>query len=397
MTRAAIAALVFLLAGAPTPGAAQEADLASFLARLDDAGRVEISGGLAVSLYDYEFEGGKMEAILVCPGGEAARPGILLVPGYSRGARDYLSFAVRLARSGFACLAVTQPGFGASSGPSDFAGPRTVRALSAGLDRFRRESCVDSTRLGVFGFSRGAMAASLLAVQRGDLGAAVLGAGIYDLARAWKEIEDPGIRDHIEREAGVSGESFRDRSCVWRAAGFAGPVLILHGKQDRNAPVSQAHLLAERLTALDKRHELVIFDGEGHDLPAPEVVARAQEFFTRVFAAGEPAEAAPPPPPATPERKSAGRLPENPEGRWRGESLEGPWDLRLSRDGTGAWNDAPIRWRYLAGTLVLSTGDDIEHTFQTELTGVSLTLSSILLEEPVILEKVDPKASPGRP
>ena len=56
------------------------------------------------------------------------------------------------------------------------------------------------------------------------------------------------------------------------------PVLILHGEDDRNVPVSQAKLLAKRLQELHKDFELRLFPGREHGI-GPEVNVLTIEFF----------------------------------------------------------------------------------------------------------------------
>src|SRR4029078_8541661 len=117
------------------------------------------------------------------------------IPGYQRSATDYLSLRRILAQQGFASVAVTQPSFGKSEGKADCVGPETLNALTAGFRKFQRESYVDGKKMGIFGYSRGRMAASLLAVKLKELRAAVLGAGIYDFKRAYDEVTIAGIRE----------------------------------------------------------------------------------------------------------------------------------------------------------------------------------------------------------
>jgi dienelactone hydrolase len=57
----------------------------------------------------------------------------------------------------------------------------------------KREPCVDGSRMGIYGYSRGGMAASLLAVND-DVQAVVLSAGIYDFKEAYDEVTIKGIK-----------------------------------------------------------------------------------------------------------------------------------------------------------------------------------------------------------
>ena len=138
-------------------------DASKLLEALDKDGTVTLANsGVVVSKYDYTFAGDSVEAIAIRPVADGRYPGLVLIPGFSRSARDYLPLGVRFAKEGFACLAITQRGFGRSTGAPDFVGPQTIAGLEAGLRKFRGEAYVDSARMGLFGYSRGAMAASLL-------------------------------------------------------------------------------------------------------------------------------------------------------------------------------------------------------------------------------------------
>jgi dipeptidyl aminopeptidase/acylaminoacyl peptidase len=135
--------------------------------------------------------------------------------------------------------------------------------------------------MGVFGYSRGAMAASLLAVRLKDteVRAAVFAAGIYDFKKAYDEITLPGIRENMERETGLSDAAVRARTSVTRMTDLPCPVLILHGEKDENAPVSQARLLRDRLTELKKEFELKTFPDRDHDLGRQNLYDHTFAFF----------------------------------------------------------------------------------------------------------------------
>lgn len=127
-----------------------------------------------------------------------------------------------------------------------------MAAAKAGLSRWRAEAYVDSARWGVFGYSRGAIAASLLAVTDTTMKAAVLGGGIYDLRRAYGEISDEAIRANMKAEIGPSDSALVARSSLPQMAALRCPVLIIHGAMDTNAPVNQAYAFRDRLQALGK-------------------------------------------------------------------------------------------------------------------------------------------------
>ncbi len=199
-----------------------------------------------VCKYDYIVDGMSIEAVSFRPSGSDRFPGVLLIPGYQRTALDLIPLGVSLAQAGFAGVAVTQPSFGKSQGKADYVGPFTLKVLTEGFRKLKRERYVDADRMGIYGYSRGGMAASLLAVKLNDVRAAVFGAGIYDFQKAHDEVKIAGIRANMESETGMTAAAVRERSSIFQMEKLKAPVLILHGEKDENVPVSQANMLRDR-------------------------------------------------------------------------------------------------------------------------------------------------------
>jgi dipeptidyl aminopeptidase/acylaminoacyl peptidase len=243
------------------------------------------AGAVTVCRADYVADSLSIEAICCRPAGGGPFPGVILIPGFQRTARDWLGVGMRLARQGFATLAITQPGFGRSEGAPDYAGPRTLRALAQGWNAFRREVYVDSSRVALYGHSRGAMAASLLAVQLPDVRAAVLSAGVYDFQRAYDTATIEGIRRNMESETGMTESAVQERSSIHKMEALQCPVLILHGEKDENVAVEQATLLRDRLESLGKGFEIHVFPELDHSLRSPahpgEVDSIVVDFLRR--------------------------------------------------------------------------------------------------------------------
>lgn len=267
----------------------QPLDPAEVTARLEKDGHVEVGRGtIRIEKFDFMHDGANVEAILVRPTAPGHHPGLVMIPGHSRSAPDYLPLAVRFAREGLACLAISQRGYGRSAGEPDCVGPKTIAALQAGLDRFAQDPNVDPDRIGVLGYSRGALAAAILATQSDRVKAAVLAGGIYDFQAAYQSITLDGIRQNMEKEAGLGDDAARARSPIARMDRLQGPVLILHGAKDQNAPVSQAESLRDRLQALGKAHEVVIYPDRDHDIGMPNLIAAATGFLRKALQVGPP-------------------------------------------------------------------------------------------------------------
>jgi dipeptidyl aminopeptidase/acylaminoacyl peptidase len=216
-----------------------------------------------------------IEAVSIRPLAEGRYPGIVLTSGF-------MTLATAFAQQGFACLSVEQPGFGKSQGKPDFVGPNTIRALIAGFKKFRREPYVNSKKMGIFGYSRGAMAASLMTVRLGnDVKAAVFGAGVYDFQKAYDEVKIEGIRKNMEAETGMTEKAIKERSSILQMNKLKSPVLILHSEKDENVPVSQAYLLRDRLTELKKIFEIKISPTGRHGYIDGDFVSTVLDFFSR--------------------------------------------------------------------------------------------------------------------
>ena len=244
-----------------------------------DCAQVEATQ-VKICKYDYVSNGKTVEAVTFRPAGAGPFPGILMIPGFQRTALDLINLGSALAREGFAAVGITQPGFGRSQGEADYVGPNTLKVLKEGYRKFKSESYVDSHRMGVYGYSRGGMAASLLVLQLDDVRAAVFGAGVYDFQKAHDEATIEGIRQNMERESGMTEAAIRERSSIFQMERLHCPVLILHGEKDENVPVSQAYMLRDRLTALKKDFEIKLFPDRPHGI-GPEVVPLTVDFFKR--------------------------------------------------------------------------------------------------------------------
>ncbi len=236
---------------------------------------------IKICKYDYASNGNNVEAISFRPVADGRYPAILMVPGFQRTARDQIYMGRILGAEGYASLAVSQPGFGKSTGKADYVGPATLDALVTGFKKFENEPYVDSKRMGIYGYSRGGMAASLLAVKLKDIKGAVLGAGIYDFQKAYDEMKMEGIRENMRAETGMTEQAIKDRSSILMMKDLKAPVLILHGEKDENVPVSQALALRDRLTELKKDFEIKLFPNAPHGIPRDEMMPVMMDFLNR--------------------------------------------------------------------------------------------------------------------
>jgi dipeptidyl aminopeptidase/acylaminoacyl peptidase len=230
-------------------------------------------------------KGKKVEVFWTKPGGEGPHPAVLFIHGHQEQIRDGGAAYVRtgrlraMASRGFVAASVSQPGYGDSDGLPDFCGPFTQEAVLDAIDFLRGQAFVNPDKVAIYGYSRGAVVASMVATRDPRLAAVVLGGGAYDFF-TWYPTPLRGIDDNIRSEAGTSPASFRARSALYHADAIKAPVLILHGAADERVPVRQAEAFAEKLRAIGIPLRIKIFPAR-HAIPVNDQYAEVYPFLER--------------------------------------------------------------------------------------------------------------------
>jgi dipeptidyl aminopeptidase/acylaminoacyl peptidase len=275
--------LITILASSVSVAAAQPIDRDKIISELGRNNCTQLDERkLKFCLFDYVAGGWRVEAIAIYPLAQGKYPGLVLLPGFEGTAKTLMGVGAFFAQQGFACLAITPPGFGKSGGKRDFMGPPTIDAFAVGFRNFARMSYVEPKKMGIFGYSRGAMAASLLAVKLGkEVRAAVFGSGVYDFRRAYQQTRLDGIRENMRDETGWTEIAILERSSVLYMEKLACPVLILHGAIDGNAPTNQAYILRDRLIELKKEFEFKILPDHVHGQLKSEFLDLVLDFLSR--------------------------------------------------------------------------------------------------------------------
>ena len=274
--------LVALVLSLTPLAAAQQINREQIITALEKDGCVTLTERkVKICKDDYSSDGKLVEAVSIRPLSEGKFPGLLLIPGHEGRATGFITLGVILAGEGFASLSVGQPGSGKTQVELDFVGPRTVKAMIAGYEKFKREPYVDSRRMGIFGYSRGGMAAALMATKLKDLKAVVLGAGVYDFKKAYDDVKLEGIRKNMMAETGMTEKAIKERSAILHLKQLTAPVLILHTETDENVPVNQAYLLRDRLAELHKDFEIKIFPQGKHGWLGGDLISATIDFFNR--------------------------------------------------------------------------------------------------------------------
>ncbi|WP_340684542.1 prolyl oligopeptidase family serine peptidase [Amycolatopsis coloradensis] len=160
-----------------------------------------------------------------------------------------------------------------------------------GIDLLIAEGVADPERLGIAGGSHGGYMTAWAVGQTRRFKAALMVAGICD----WGMLAATG-------ELGPLVEAAHGGSIGWEGTGphrhdqlspisFASkietPVLIVHGAEDTNVPLSQAEFFHRALRHFGVEHDLVVYPGEGHRISEREhqldLLRRAREWFARLL------------------------------------------------------------------------------------------------------------------
>lgn len=270
----AVVVLLLLVGSA----AAEEAPL------IDRAGRV-IRKELLPHSQDHSK---KVELFWTQPAGDGPYPAILFIHGHQERIRNggeafvWTGRLGEVASRGYVAASLSQPGYGNSDGPPDFCGPFTQDAVSVALDFLRKQSFIKPNKVALYGHSRGAIVASLVATRDPQLAAVVLAAGAYDFF-SWYPTRRPRVDANIRLETGASAEAFRARSAIYHADKIKAPVLLLHGARDDRVPVRQAEAFAEKLKANGIAVTLKIFPDARHGIPVDDLYRESDPFLEQAL------------------------------------------------------------------------------------------------------------------
>jgi len=244
----------------------------------------------------YSSDGNAVRGILIGPKkpGERKWPAILFARG---GTADYgritlpgrdVSFCKQehtpcltvvdlylLAKAGFVVIASDYRFHGATAKRDEWGGADVDDLISL-VPVLRSMDFVDTSRLYMYGVSRGGTM-TYLALKRGaPVRAAAVVAGVSDL-EAWGRYRPEFVNgydtydgwakvwpDYADRAA----EYYHERSAVQWADQLKVPILIMHSRSDRLVPVDHAIRMASALQAAGGTYALHIYANDGHSLPA---------------------------------------------------------------------------------------------------------------------------------
>jgi dipeptidyl aminopeptidase/acylaminoacyl peptidase len=246
----------------------------------------------------YLSDGLKVNGFLVEPKANGKHPAIIFNRG---GNRDFGALTIghaailmgQLAKEGYVVIASQYRGNAGGEGIEEFGGAdvNDVLILPTVLNEL---NSVDTSRIGMYGWSRGGMMTYIALSQTDKIKAAAVGGAVSDCFKS--------LEDRPQFESGVYAELVPDyyknreaeltkRSAVKWADRFKKdvPILMLHGNADWRVKPEQSLSLAMEFEKERIPYRLIIFEGGDHALSEhkPEVNAQVLSWFNRYLKNGE--------------------------------------------------------------------------------------------------------------
>jgi dipeptidyl aminopeptidase/acylaminoacyl peptidase len=221
-------------------------------------------------------DGTEIPAYLTLPPGKESSRGLpaIVMPHGGPSARDVWGFDWLAQAFAYHGYAVIQPNYRGSAGYGDkwlmqngFKGWRTSvgDVVDAGL-WLVKEGIADPKSLVIVGWSYGGYAALQSSVVAPNLFKAVVAiAPVTDLNMVKQEASDFSNSNLVNEFVG-EGVHLMEGSPLQNAAKISAPVLMFHGDLDINVGVQQSQKMNEKLRAIDKRSELIVYKGLAHGL-----------------------------------------------------------------------------------------------------------------------------------
>ena len=281
-------------------------------------------------------DGVRIHGYVTLPRGDRTAPPPMIVlphggPHFVRDAWTFDPEVQLLASAGFAVLRVNYRGSGGYGLAYEEAGyghwgDRVVQDIVDATRWAVKKGFADPSRICAVGASFGAYASLQAAIGAPDLFRCAVGiSGVYDLTRmSWTgdiSYTRPG-RFYVQTVLGTDAASLKAASPVFQAEKLRARVMLVHGGEDRRAPIAHAEEMRDALTRAGRPPEWLDEPREGHgfyDEDAPERMwARVLAFLKESTPpTGAPAERKPPAvvPAAAPAGGPGADAPAKPPGR----------------------------------------------------------------------------------
>lgn len=191
-----------------------------------------------------------------------------------------LKWIEEFAAQGYIVFAPAYRGNEGSQGRDEFGGSDTHDVLTA-IHWLSQLPWIDSARMHMLGFSRGAINAAQAAVRCSHISRLILWSGVSDLTQTYEERID--LRRMMKRVIGGTPnkvpDKYRQRSPLHLAEQLRCPVLLVHGTSDELVAIEHSHRMLHRLKELRYHVDAHFYLGLRHHFPALQHAAAIERMF----------------------------------------------------------------------------------------------------------------------
>ena len=250
----------------------------------------------------YLSDGLKIKAFMAVPKEKGKYPVII----YNRGGnRDFAALQLfpgkwkypvalnfgRWAEKGYMVIGCNYRGSGGSEGMEEFGGEDVNDVLNL-IKLLGELPKADTTRIGMFGWSRGGMMTYLTLKNTHRIKAAVVGGGCSDLTVIARPEMEKGVYAELIPSYWTNKEKeLKKRSALFWVSQFPQgvPILLLHGNADWRVKSENSLRLALEFEKYRIPYRLVIFEGGSHGIRehAEEKEQQVFSWFERFLKHGE--------------------------------------------------------------------------------------------------------------
>lgn len=247
---------------------------------------------LTLSIVHPDDPAKRVEYCLEKPSGAGPWPLVVFLHGHQdmprAGGYDFVKWGIleQFAKRGYLAVAVSQPGYGNSTGPGDFCGPFTQHAVAAVITRIRSDGYVLDNRILIEGISRGALVAGLVAAHDPSIRGIVLISGLYDLPgyiRSARSQISLSVVESMKAETAGGEGALKARSLLFVAQSLKANTLILNGAKDDRTDPDQARRMAETINANGGHARAIIYPQYGHNIPVDVRNKDVEPFIQQVL------------------------------------------------------------------------------------------------------------------
>lgn len=175
----------------------------------------------------------------------------------------------RLADQGYVVVASFLRGVGGSEGQPELGGGDIQDTLSL-IPLLENMKEVDSSRIGMWGFSRGVTTTFMTLAKTDRIKTAVVCAGSGNAVDSHRraEFEEHVYPKVLKGFAEDKEKALRSISAMYWAEKFPPKtsILFLHGDKDKRVLASDSQKMAEKLASLGRPHRIQIFEGATHSM-----------------------------------------------------------------------------------------------------------------------------------